>query len=107
MSNKKTLREFLTEFNNSEGWSICEEGLYESLVECFKDVHSEKVDSRRWYDIYEKVIKVDIDGEERFFKTPSYHTTGDLSPSDMDLTPITLEDVWEVFPKEVVTTVYE
>ena len=107
MSNKKTLREFLVEFNNSKEWGVCEDGLYESLVECFKDVHSEKVDSRRWYDIYERVIKVNIEGEERFFKTPAYHTTGDLSPSDMDLDSITLDDVGEVFPKEVVTTVYE
>lgn len=106
MSNRKSLREFLTEYNIENGFSVEEASLYETLEEEFEVVQKREWSSHRWYDVYELVRKVVIDEEERFFRTKDYYMTGDSCASDMDLEPFTLESVYEVYPVEVKTIEY-
>ena len=104
----KTLKQVVEEYNLSNGYESNDDEDYEYFVEILSQglVQEEIADKRRWYDIHDVVHKVIIDQEERFFKTFEYHTTGDLCASDMDLDMPTLYDVEEVFPHEVVKTVY-
>lgn len=105
---RRTLKQVIDDYNKENGYESCKSGDYEYFAECLSEclVQEHTEDERRWYDIREVVHQVTIDGEKRFFHTFEYHTTGDLSAWDMDLDMPTLDDVYEVYQEEIVTTVY-
>ena len=106
---KKTLEQFVREYNDEHGYDNSPESMYETFVECMSNgiVQKKTSSEHRWYDILDVVHKVSIDGEDRFFETYSYHITGDNSASDMDLDMSTLDDVSEVFPVKITKVVYQ
>ncbi len=105
---KKTLQYFIHEFNVKEGYEDSPSEDYEYFVECLSKgiVQEETTSEHRWYDIRKVVHEVDIDGEPRYFSTIDYHITGDNSASDMGLELPVIDDVEEVYPVEITTTVY-
>lgn len=105
---KRTLSEVVRDYNINNGYEPNDNEDYEYFSECLSQgiVQEEISSQHRWYDIHSVVHKVIIDEEERYFKTFAYHTTGDLCAGDMDLDIPTLYDVEEVYPHEVVKTVY-
>lgn len=106
---KRTLKEFIHDYNVAEGYEDSPSEDYEYFSECLSEciVQQQTTSEHRWYDIREVVHKVTIDEEERYFKTFDYHITGDNSASDMGLKLPTLNNVEEVFPREITTVVYE
>ncbi|CAM0060242.1 hypothetical protein VPHK406_0193 [Vibrio phage K406] len=104
----KTLQQFIHEFNVKEGYEDDPSEDFEYFTECLSTgiVQEDTSSEHRWYDIRSVVHRVPIDGEDRFFKTFSYHITGDNSAGDMGLDLPTMNDVVEVFPMEITTTVY-
>ena len=85
----------------------CNEDM-EIFEECLKRevVHQGTPDVHRWYNLVDFTYEVEIENEKRYFCVSEYRTTGDMSARDMDLYT-TLKDVHEVFPKQVMTTIYE
>lgn len=104
----KTLEQVVTEYNVAHGYSTDAQSMYETFVEVLaqRKVQESTSSEHRWYDVRDVVYAVVIDGVERYFKTFDYHITGDNCASDMGLEAPTLDGVCEVFPHEVVTTVY-
>lgn len=104
----KSLKQYVEEYSIEKGYSLENESLYETFVECLSEcvVQEDTVDERRWYDVRSIVHKVTIEGYERFFQAYDYHITGDNCASDMDLDMPTLDEVEEVFPEEITTTLY-
>lgn len=98
---KVTIQEFISLYNEDHGYEDNPSEDLEYLTECLSEgiVQSSVIGEHRWYDDVEEVHKVTLDGEERFFGVPSYRIQGDMSAGDMDLDPITIKDVYEVFPK--------
>lgn len=106
---KKTLKEFITEYNDEKGYSNdSKECLFETFVECFDKICEDDYDEHRWYTNSRVVMKVIIDNEERFFAYTDMNCHGDGCRRDVGWeTPDLDDDVWEVYPKEVTTVVYE
>tara|TARA_R100000541_G_C1897352_1_gene84138 strand:- start:122093 stop:122413 length:321 start_codon:yes stop_codon:yes gene_type:complete len=104
----KSLKQYVGEYSIEKGYSLEEEFLYETFIECLSEgvVQEETVDERRWYKVRYVVHKVTIEGQERFFQTYDYHITGDNCARDMGLDMPTLDSVVEVFPEEITTTIY-
>jgi len=106
--NKRSLKEFIKEFNDNKGYDNSPEGMHETFIESVGEfVHEEDSSEHRWYCIRDTVYRVIIDKEARFFKTQYYYMTGDSCASDMDLDPMNIDDVIEVYPEQVITTVYK
>lgn len=104
----KSLHDHIVEYNTKNNYEISDRGNYETFIESLSEdiVFEEITDEHRWYSIQDQVHKVTIDGDERFFRTFDYYMTGDDSAYDMDLDLPTLNDVTEVFPEQVMQTVY-
>ncbi len=101
---KKTLKEELIEFNNIKGWGTKEGDLLESFTHCFCTVwQDDYIDVRRWYSLQKQVVQV----YDRFWMHKVYLTTGDNNASDMGLKPQLIDDIIEVYPKTIKTTIYE
>lgn len=107
-STKKTLKEVLIEKDLELGGNGADnEGLFETLEECYATVVEDDHDKRRWYTNFRVVKKVDIDGEDRYFAYYDMSVHGDGSKSDCGWEiPDIDEDVFEVYPKEVVSIDY-
>lgn len=104
----KTLKQFITEFNEEEGYSTDMYELFETFEECFDVVHKEVDSEHRWYNSVTKVVKVTIDGAVRFFEYPSIEVKGEnLDRCDCGFETPDLDDLKEVFPVEKTITVYE
>ena len=106
---KKTLKEFVVEYNTDHGYSNDnDEGLYETLVESVSErVWTGDADRHRWFTLYPVIVKVIIDKEERFFHDMLVDVHGENSDrEECGLTVPDLDDLTEVFPKEVTTTIY-
>jgi hypothetical protein len=104
----KSLKQYVEEYSIEKGYSLEDEYLYETFVECLSEdvVQVDTESEHRWYDVRSVVHKVTIEGVERFFQTYAYHITGDNCAEDMDLDMPTLDSVEEVFPEEITTTIY-
>ena len=85
----------------------CSEDM-EIFEECLdrSEVHQGTPDVHRWYNLVDFTYEIVIEEEKRYFCVSEYRTTGDMGARDMDLYT-TLKDVHEVFPKQVMTTIYE
>lgn len=103
----KTLKEFLTEYHKKEGWNLDSYDMHETLIECFDTVKNEFADEHRWYDVWDLVIKINIEGVDRFFQTFYYNTKGDGNADDYGLEKATVDSAFEVYPHTVSTTVYK
>ena len=106
---KTSLRDAVMAKNKAEGWESSEGDDYETFIESLsKGTVSEEITSEhRWYSVQDVVHVVEIEGDTRYFSTFSYYVTGDNHWSDMGLDAPTLDDVFEVYPEEVMTTVYK
>ena len=103
----KTLKQFITEYNTDKGWSVDQEGLYETFEECFQVVAKTWEDKHRWYTRKGVVRKVVIGSVERFFEDEIWFCHNeDSSAEDCGWECPDLDDIVEVFPKEVTTIVY-
>ena len=105
---KRTLQQVISEYNKANGYEDNPSEDYEYFTECLsEDIVQETTESEhRWYDVRSVVHKVTIDNEERYFETFDYHITGDNCAADMDLDLPTIDDVSEVYPQQITTTVY-
>ena len=104
----KTLKQFITEINEKEGYSTCIGGLFETLEECFDIVHKEVCSEHRWYNSVNKVVKVPIDGSIRFFKYLDLETKGEECDRwDCGFETPDLDSLKEVFPVEKTIIVYQ
>jgi hypothetical protein len=107
---KTSLQDVIDEYNKEDGaFDSTPEDDYEIFIECLSKgiVFEEITDERRWYSVQKVIHQVEIDGNTRYFETFSYYVTGDNHWSDMGLDAPTLSNVTEVFPQEVLTTVYK
>lgn len=104
---ERSLKQFITDYNLSNGWDTSEEGLYETFEECFDVVAKTWEDKHRWYTRKGVVRKVVIDNVERFFEDEEWFVHNEnSSASDCGWSCPDLDDITEVFPKEVVTIKY-
>ena len=84
----------------------------DSLWECFSWGSGEEVwegdyDEHRWYTNSTVVMKFNIDGDDRFFIYERCNPKGESSSwEDCGWEKPDLDDLVEVFPKEVKTTIY-
>ena len=101
---KKTLKEWLAHEIITEGCEANAENFYEWFSEEDWVCDTDR-DSHRWYTIVTKVHKIVIDLEERFFMWTDWETTGDGNKWDYGY-EFDIEDVCEVYPKDIVTTTY-
>lgn len=104
----KTLKQHLIEYSELKHWSTGNDELYDTLV-CFSEVVCEdNYDEYRWYTISRRVIKVAIDNQERFFETEYYNIKTESSdPEDYGFEIPDIDDIVEVFPHKVMTTIYK
>ncbi len=103
---KKTLRELLVEHNTKYNYGVEEDSLVESLHECFPAVWQGNSDERRWHVSEERVIKIPDNRQERFFSFRVCTYSGDNSAEDAGFYAEGIDDISEVYPKEVTTTIY-
>lgn len=103
---KKTLRELLTEYALQEDWGTDDATLEELLREVFPVVWEGNEDRRRWRINYEVVCKIIDDNQERYFKYTACKGTNDNSWEDAGYTFEGIDNVIEVYPKEVTTIIY-
>ena len=103
----KTLRELLVEYNTKKGYGLEEDTLMESLLDDFEVMEVGEHDRHRWYSTFEKVIKLEDNGVERFFKVEDIDVHGECADKYDCGWEDNVDNAWEVFPKEVTTIVYE
>ena len=103
---KKTLRELLTEYALQEDYDVDDDGLEDTLREEFEVVWEGNEDQRRWRINYDVVCKIMDGNQERFFKYTACKVTNDNSWEDAGYTFEGIDNVIEVYPKEVTTTIY-
>lgn len=78
MSNKELI-EYLTAYAEHQGFdTVSDDWLYEYLSD-HDYVHSEKVTSHRWWDVYSVVVQV----KHKLIRFIGASTTGDNSPEDV------------------------
>lgn len=106
---KVTLKNYIIgEVVRDGGNDLSKEVLYERLTECEAEVvFTGEGDRHRWYTLYDNVLKVVIDQEERFFQDLFVDVHGECADRDDCGYPIPdLDDLVEMYPKEVMTTIY-
>lgn len=101
-----TLREILTQHNAAQGWDTDEDCLEESLRECFDVVWEGNEDERRWRIDFSVVCKIVDEGVERFFEYTCCKGTNENSWQDAGYVFEGIDNIPEVFPKEVKTIIY-
>lgn len=82
------------------------EGLYETFEYRSKVVWTGEPDHHRWYTNYDVIRKFTVGGKDYFFEDYYMSVDGDNSRSDCGWETPNIEDIAQVFPKEVLTTVY-
>ena len=102
----KTLRQILEEHNKVEGFDVDDDALEESLRESFPVVWTGDEDSHRWRIDYSCVCKIVDAMNERFFTYSACKGTNDNSWEDAGYCFEGIDNVVEVFPKEVTTITY-
>lgn len=102
----KTLKKHITQFCQEKGWGTDKDTLFE-VFENRKIVWRGEPDAHRWYTNYDVVHEVEIDGEKRYFEWYEMRVDGEgNSREDCGFEIPDLDEITEVFPKEVVATVY-
>jgi hypothetical protein len=106
----KSLKEYVIEVSKEKGWDYDSK---EELFETFEDglrvetVQISEPDRHRWYTYYDHTVKVVIDGVDRYFQYQVMDVHGEsASREDCGYEIPDLDDLVEVFPKQVTTTIY-
>lgn len=103
----KSLKQFLIEEYEENGWAITQEDLYTSFEDGYDWIYKDNEDEHRWYTCWDVVRKVPIDGVDRYFKDTLYDMHNeDGDRDDIGFEAPDLDDIVEVFPKQVLTTIY-
>lgn len=103
----KTLKQYIMLTND-----ITDPNNIDDLWDCFawgsgRCVWEGDYDEHRWYINSTKVMKFTIDGVERFFEYNECNPKGECSSrEDCGWEKPDLDDLVEVFPKQVTTTIY-
>lgn len=102
------LKDLLDTLCNNIGWSVCANNAeyYETFVECSDVVWMSNPDHHRWYTMYDVVRSLTVDGVDYCFADKRMSVDGDNSAEDCGWEDPNVEDIVQVFPKEVLTTVY-
>ena len=102
----KTLKEYLIEYSEQHNYDTSDKGLAETLMECFPVVCKDNEDEHRWYTNWLYIYKVAIDDQDRFFAiTLPVMKTEDGCWDDIGF-EFNVDNAKEVFPKQVMKTVY-
>jgi len=90
-------------YDTSTGTLKCS---YETFIEGLTEIEDVIEDQRRWMTMYRRVVSVNIDGVERYFRLyydmASTENSGDNEYSFRDMI-----EAKEVFKKQILTYVYE
>ena len=102
------LKELLIQYykDNDYDWESTNETLYETFVECSDTVYISEPDHHRWYTMYDVVRKFTVGGVDYFFADQNMSVDGDNSRRDCGWEDPDVEDLVQVFPKQVLKTVY-
>ncbi len=101
----KTLSEFLVEEFECDLTDL--DDTFDTVEWKGVTVCEDEYDEHRWYTNYRVVKKFVIDNVERYFEYYDCNTKGDgSSKSDCGWEKPHPDDMREVFPKEVITTIY-
>ena len=98
---KSELIEILKEHEVDENYNTSD--IFE-LLSCLPVVQETLYDSSRWWDVYGIVVKTK---SNRFLKYYKARSTGDSTPLELGYEGNDLNDITEVYPKEVITIIYE
>lgn len=103
------LKDLLQQFYAEKGYDFDPENnecLYETFVERSNTVYTSEPDHHRWYTMYDVVREFTVGGVGYFFADQSMSVDGDNSRRDCGWEDPDVEDLVQVFPKQVLTTVY-
>lgn len=103
----KTLKEFLTEYAEKKGWDQDNDILFE-ILEDMDTVCEDEYDEHRWYIRCRVVKTLYIDGDKRYFEYYDVNPKGeDTDREDCGWEVPDIDSIREVFPRQVMTTIYE
>jgi len=100
--NEETKRH-LKKYCESKGWETTDKSLIELIIDSGENVWEGKRDRHRWYTLIPTVVKV----AGIFIKYNYCDPDGEMSDVNDCIGGYKLEDMEQVFPKEVKTTIYE
>ncbi len=108
MTNEATLKGLLNQYSVEKGWESTDdnEGLYELFEEYADVVWKGEPDEHRWYTNYDVVRKLTVGGVDYFFEDYVMRADGDNSREDCGWETPDIDDICQVFPKQVSTTIY-
>lgn len=103
------LKDLLQQFYAEKGYDFDpedNESLYETF-ECFsKTVWTGEPDHHRWCTYYDVIRKLTVGGKDYFFEDFYMSIDGDNSRKDCGWEVPDIRGIVQVFPKQVLTTVY-
>ena len=103
----KTLRELITEYCTTQGFSTDEDILEECLKESFDEVFRGDEDAHRWYSNYWVVVAIPDGESTRYFEYRHCEPNQDgSSAEDCGYVFEGIDNIREVYPKQVLTTIY-
>jgi hypothetical protein len=103
------LKDLLQQYYAEHGYAFDaedNEGLYETFKYRSKTVWTGEPDHHRWYTYYDVIRKFTVGGKDYFFEDSYMSVDGDNSRSDCGWETPNVEDIVQVFPKQVLTTIY-
>lgn len=108
MSEDVSLKELIDKLCTQNNWGACTNNTdyYATFEEVAEVVWISAPRHHRWYTMYDVVRKLVVDGVEYFFKDKSMSVDGDNSPEDCGWQDPKIEEIVQVFPKQVMTTAY-
>ncbi len=105
----KTLKELVDDYIVNNDYTPCEteEEYWEIFTECFTSMKVGDPDRHRWYTNYDTVWRVPCTTGDRFFNYYVMDVHGECATAeDCGYEIPDLNDITEVFPKTVSTTIY-
>jgi len=104
-----SLKQLLTKRCEEKGYS-CDADNNADFYEWFEIVSDVvwigEPDTHRWYTRYEVVRKLTVGGIEYFFSDDCWDVSGDNSAEDCGWECPDIDQIQQVFPKQVLTTIY-
>lgn len=102
------LKDLINQYNVEKGWDVTDdnEELYETFEECSDTVYMGDPDEHRWYTCYDVVRMFTVGGVDYFFSDYVMRADGDNSRDDCGWETPDVESIEQVFPKQVLTTIY-
>ena len=105
----KTLKELLVEYTSDYilDREPTQKELMEVLLECYDQVWTSDHDRHRRYSTFEVVIKINDEGVDRYFKGEDIDVHGECADKYDCGWVDDVDNFWEVYPVEVIKTVYK